>query len=861
MKTTNYDNGDFWLLPEIDTAPKVLASMLLVLFACGYFALVVFMLFFRHKVAAVKRKAYSHAIRSDHVNPFKSFQKIGSRKDSSVKARNVFFDVPKLTFQSIALVTYLKKGFPIPIIVFYATMLSFNWLISFYRFQRTSMDTSMVIPRLFYIFDLFFAVFAPTAVIIYAYSNFEFDYAAFRTKEETIPAGIFDRIARLYTDPAQISIFRLGFYHLLFKTGSTTFVKCGLLFISQYKWTKIILYLIRTNHAHQRQIEIPHIKKKVKQSRQDLFFGVTLFICFGAALFAYTIVAVETSKANCKPYPNYPRTFDEWINPPDATEELSLVAKEGQLKMIQLINHALPAFPDALRACKNLEQIILLYTKTEIIPDWAKELKYLDYLHIEGDFTGRNLKYVPSDLFSNMKNLRFIHTGIIPLLTSYPSLAGLHKLQYLAIVAPYSMQELPSLDDATSLISLAIVGTHHIKRLPSFHAAKKLRSFGLFYRNEMCCNGYMNGICDLTDFQCKKRADESEAGASPASESTSPLSARAECKAAENIDVMVFALTTATDPTCQQRAKQMIRLQSELVIRPSMPSIPMVLAFLFSGTDMLAQAFIQVYPTYFANALMNTTNLDDGDFWLLPETDMGLKVIATMLLKVLFDIPKLTFQSLTLVAYLRKGLPIPMIALYAPMLSFNWTISFYRFQRTSLDHSLILTRFFYVFDLFFAVFAPLVVIVYAKYNFHFGYATWHTREESIPAGTFDRVARMFADPTQMSMFLVGFDHLLLKSFSSVFIKCGFLFISNYKWLKIVIFLIRTNHARQRQWRMSTKNCSPYPRCVVISYRWYAGESGCPCATYINRKTSPRTFAEWVNPVDVTNELGMVAREG
>jgi hypothetical protein len=197
------------------------------------------------------------------------------------------------------------------------------------------------------------------------------------------------------------------------------------------------------------------------------------------------------------------------------------------------------------------------------------------------------------------------------------------------------------------------------------------------------------------------------------------------------------------------------------------------------------------------------------------------------------------------------------------------------------------------------VFAPLVVIVYAKYNFHFGYATWHTREESIPAGTFDRVARMFADPTQMSMFLVGFDHLLLKSFSSVFIKCGFLFISNYKWLKIVIFLIRTNHARQRQLevphirkktkqsrrhlffgiffsiffgvmllvytivaiRMSTKNCSPYPRCVVISYRWYAGESGCPCATYINRKTSPRTFAEWVNPVDVTNELGMVAREG
>ncbi|KAF1336075.1 hypothetical protein FI667_g912, partial [Globisporangium splendens] len=259
----------------------------------------------------------------------------------------------------------------------------------------------------------------------------------------------------------------------------------------------------------------------------------------------------------------------------------------------------------------------------------------------------------------------------------------------------------------------------------------------------------------------------------------------------------------------------------------------------------------------------------------------------------------LTFQSLTLVAYLRKGFPIPMIAFYSAMLSSNWLISFYRFQRTSLDRSLIISRLFYIFDLFFVVFAPLILIVYAKHNFHFDYPTWRTREETIPVGTFDRVARMFADPTQVSMFLVGFYHLLLKSFSSVFIKCGLLFISNYKWLKIVIFLIRTNHARQRQLEIphtrkktkqsrrhlffglfffiffgvmllvytivaiktSTENCAPYPKCVVISYQWYAGESGCPCATYINRKTDPRTFAEWVNPVDVTDELAMVAREG
>lgn len=64
--------------------------------------------------------------------------------------QNVTFDVPKLTFQSLTLVAYLRKGFPLPVIEFYAALLSFNWGISFYRFQRTKVDKSLIVPRLFY---------------------------------------------------------------------------------------------------------------------------------------------------------------------------------------------------------------------------------------------------------------------------------------------------------------------------------------------------------------------------------------------------------------------------------------------------------------------------------------------------------------------------------------------------------------------------------------------------------------------------------------------------------------------------------------------------------------------------------------
>lgn len=231
-------------------------------------------------------------------------------------------------------------------------------------------------------YDLFFAVFAPVVVVGYAYGNFKFDFDEFQTRLDTVPDGVFDRLARFFAYPTQLSVFRLGYFHLLLKTGPAIFVKCGLIFISLYKWSKIIVHLILSSHARQRQLEIPHVAKKTKQSRRHLFTGIVLFICAGILLFVYTGVAVTTSTKNCKPFPNCiivsyqwyanaggcpcatyinrktdPRTYAEWVNPPDVTEELALVAKEGQLKTIQIINRALPTFPDAMRKCTEIEQM------------------------------------------------------------------------------------------------------------------------------------------------------------------------------------------------------------------------------------------------------------------------------------------------------------------------------------------------------------------------------------------------------------------------------------------------------------------------------------------------------------------------
>lgn len=60
--------------------------------------------------------------------------------------------------------------------------------------------------------------------------------------------------------------------------------------------------------------------------------------------------------------------------------------------------------------------------------------------------------------------------------------------------------------------------------------------------------------------------------------------------------------------------------------------IPMVVAFIFSAGAMFNQAYIQVYPSEYANMLMNTTNYDDGEFWLLDKTNPATVAAATTLL-------------------------------------------------------------------------------------------------------------------------------------------------------------------------------------------------------------------------------------
>lgn len=59
------------------------------------------------------------------------------------------------------------------------------------------------------------------------------------------------------------------------------------------------------------------------------------------------------------------------------------------------------------------------------------------------------------------------------------------------------------------------------------------------------------------------------------------------------------------------------------------------------------------------------------------------------------DLPKLIFQTTTLLTYLHNGFPVAVIYIYSCALFINWMISSYRYKSERPDPHFIACRIFY----------------------------------------------------------------------------------------------------------------------------------------------------------------------
>ncbi|OWZ24055.1 hypothetical protein PHMEG_000991 [Phytophthora megakarya] len=576
MNTTNFDNGDFWLLPRPDDSIVISSAVILSLFGIGYASLILIMLLFArfdHNVTnsdtsdgakSVGTAVDPHAVKCKTLHGIMAWlsQKCNIPKDIRDHYYTAVLDLPKLIFQTTTLTTYLSRGFPTPIVYLYSVLLLFNWFVACYRSQRYVVDPNLIIARLYYTYDLFFAVFAPLVVLIYFIQTFKFDRGEFATKTETIQGGSYDTVARLFGDPAQISSFCNAFHYLQFSSGDSLFFKSALNLLSLYKWRKIIMTLIH-NHRERRlererkaQVQPlpsenkPHdraqsfkeaIVKKIEATTRaklgkhfvpKILLSLIFFVA-GSAIFVYSIGSVRSSHAVCSKFDKCvvtsyqwsfgathcpcivfadrqkaPRTYAEWTDPEDTTSTLAELAYAGELRIVQIINRAVPELPEELRNCHHLEQIILVYTKTLRLPEWMSEFSQLEYFHLEGDYTSKRLQIVPAGIFDNMPRLTFIHFGGIPDVEEFPSLSSLRTLRYLTLAIVSSLKEIPSFEGLSKLTFLNIVQATRAKTLPALTPLVSLKSLGLRYRTGVCCNGYVTGTCDTTSFQCVPKTGE-----------------------------------------------------------------------------------------------------------------------------------------------------------------------------------------------------------------------------------------------------------------------------------------------------------------------------------------------------------------
>eukprot|EP00644_Phytophthora_capsici_P009174 jgi/Phyca11/561392/estExt2_Genewise1.C_PHYCAscaffold_60818 len=453
MNTTEFDGGNFWLLPQPDTALAVSSVVLLSLFGAGYTGLAVMMLFF-YKTG--------HGA-DDHDNL--------SRKLATTR-------VPDSHTVHVP-----SKGFPTPIIYYYSVLLLCNWLVASYRNQRYVADPALILARLYYTFDLFFAVFAPLVVLIYFITSFNFDRGAFLAKTETLSPGTFDTVARIFGDPSEISSFCSAFHYLQFSSGSTLFYKSALNLLSLYKWKKIILTLIHNHHERQAEKKRKELPKIGKHFISKIFLSV-IFLLAGLSSFIYSIGAVQSTINLCSSYhkcvvkgyhwnfgekhctclvfadrQTAPVNYSEWINPEDTAKSLAELSMAGELRIVQIINRAVPALPEELRRCKYLEQLILA--------------------HLEGDFTSRRLTTIPDGIFDDMKHLAFLHIGGIPNVSSLSTVSD-----------------------------LSIVDAPQVATLPSLSPLVSLKSLTIRPKCAVCCNGYLSGTCNLTEAQCLPLASD-----------------------------------------------------------------------------------------------------------------------------------------------------------------------------------------------------------------------------------------------------------------------------------------------------------------------------------------------------------------
>eukprot|EP00644_Phytophthora_capsici_P000660 jgi/Phyca11/109365/e_gw1.16.309.1 len=185
----------------------------------------------------------------------------------------------------------------------------------------------------------------------------------------------------------------------------------------------------------------------------------------------------------------------------------------------------------------------------------------------------------------------------------------------------------------------------------------------------------------------------------------------------------------------------------------------------------------------------------------------------------------------------------------------------------------------------------MLVVFYCLSAFSFDRAKLAINLEIFPPGWFEQSATVIADPGETAIIYQALNTLRIISTLNLFTRIGVNLSFCFRLWQVVDFLQCPTKLRSSVYpksnrsfaalltlfaifliifveesvRTSSLACQPHPQCAVNARRWTLLESGsltqCPCLMLVDRDIAPKTYAEWLQPLDVTESVSQLAATG
>lgn len=227
------------------------------------------------------------------------------------------------------------------------------------------------------------AVIFPMVVLAYCYMNFKMDRAAIKLNMKVLPIGSDETHANTLADPVQIALFRVNFDSLRIQSVTEFLIRISMNLSFCYRFKRVVDIFVE-NSVRGRSKSVAHRSPAPLVRQRSVPRAIALlFQSFAVLLLILVGLVVHSSNDACDEYPECvvfayrwrsstdaacpctamidvnkaPTLYDEWANPPDATETVRKLSVAGELRVLQIINRRLVTWPEELKRSTNLHHM------------------------------------------------------------------------------------------------------------------------------------------------------------------------------------------------------------------------------------------------------------------------------------------------------------------------------------------------------------------------------------------------------------------------------------------------------------------------------------------------------------------------